>query len=44
MRIMGLNDAVHWFTWFVLCTSVMLITAILLAIILKVNRLFFARI
>jgi hypothetical protein len=38
MRIMGLNDSVHWFTWFVLCTTVMLFTAILLVIILKVSK------
>jgi hypothetical protein len=38
MRIMGLNDSVHWFTWFVLCTVVMIVTALLLVIILKVNN------
>jgi len=36
MRIMGLKDSVHWLTWFVLCTTVMIITAILLVLILKV--------
>ncbi|CAF4091856.1 unnamed protein product, partial [Adineta steineri] len=39
MRIMGLNDSVHWFTWFVLCTVVMLITAILLVLILKYGKI-----
>lgn len=38
MRIMGLNDSVHWFTWFVLCTVIMIITAVLLIVILKVNK------
>ncbi|CAF3364219.1 unnamed protein product [Rotaria sp. Silwood2] len=38
MRIMGLYDSVHWFTWFILCALIMVIPATLLAIILKVNR------
>lgn len=38
MRIMGLNDSVHWLTWFILCAAVMLTTATLLAIILKVTN------
>jgi hypothetical protein len=38
MRIMGLNDSVHWFTWFILCTSVMLFTAVLLVVVIKVNH------
>lgn len=37
MRIMGLNDSVHWLTWFILCTAVMLTTALLLVLILKVR-------
>jgi hypothetical protein len=40
MRIMGLNDSVHWFTWFILCTVIMMLTALLLVIILKVNSSF----
>jgi hypothetical protein len=36
MRIMGLNDSVHWFTWFILCAVVMMFNALLLVIILKV--------
>lgn len=39
MRIMGLYDSVHWFTWFVLCTVVMMSTALILVIILKVSCL-----
>ncbi|UJR30912.1 hypothetical protein I4U23_018422 [Adineta vaga] len=39
MRIMGLNDTVHWFTWFVLCTVVMLVTAIILVLILKFGKI-----
>ncbi|CAF2630332.1 unnamed protein product [Rotaria sp. Silwood2] len=39
MRIMGLNDSVHWFTWFILCTIVMIITATLLVIILKFGKI-----
>jgi len=34
---MGLNDSVHWFTWFVLCTVVMMFTAVLLAVVVKVK-------
>lgn len=34
---MGLKDSVHWLTWFILCTSVMVLIAILLAVLLKVN-------
>lgn len=37
MRIMGLKDSVHWLTWFVLCTVIMIVNAILLILILKVN-------
>jgi hypothetical protein len=40
MRIMGLKDSVHWFTWFILCTSVMMLTAILLVLLLKVDQSF----
>lgn len=36
---MGLYDSVHWLTWFVLCTAVMMFTALLLVIILKVSYL-----
>ncbi|CAM4887474.1 unnamed protein product [Rotaria socialis] len=39
MRIMGLNDSVHWFTWFVLCTAVMVTIALLLVIILKLGKI-----
>lgn len=39
MRIMGLNDSVHWFTWFVLCTTVMLMTALILVIVLKFGKI-----
>ncbi|CAF3834044.1 unnamed protein product [Rotaria magnacalcarata] len=39
MRIMGLNDSVHWFTWFVLCTAVMVTIALLLVIILKFGKI-----
>ncbi|CAF3930645.1 unnamed protein product, partial [Didymodactylos carnosus] len=35
MRIMGLYDTVHWFTWFIWCSTVMMITAIILVIIIK---------
>ncbi len=37
MRIMGLKDSVHWFTWFILCSTVMMLTAFLLVILLKVT-------
>ena len=36
MRIMGLKDAVHWLTWFILCTAVMMLTAFFLVLFLKV--------
>ncbi|CAF3444208.1 unnamed protein product [Rotaria sp. Silwood1] len=39
MRIMGLNDSVHWFTWFILCAVVMIITATILVIILKFGKI-----
>ncbi|CAF1011818.1 unnamed protein product [Rotaria sordida] len=39
MRIMGLNDSVHWFTWFILCFVVMITIAILLVIILKFGKI-----
>lgn len=37
MRIMGLNDSVHWLTWFILCTTVMLLIAFALVLLLKVS-------
>ncbi|CAF1095920.1 unnamed protein product [Adineta ricciae] len=39
MRIMGLKDSVHWLTWFILCTTVMLLIALLLALLLKFGKL-----
>jgi hypothetical protein len=38
MRIMGLNDSVHWLTWFIVCSVVMIIIALLLTIILIVSK------
>lgn len=38
MRIMGLKDSVHWFTWFVLCATVMMLTAFILVLLLKVRK------
>lgn len=44
MRIMGLKDTVHWFTWFVLCTTVMMFSAFLLVVLLKVTKNFMEKI
>ncbi|CAF4578630.1 unnamed protein product [Rotaria socialis] len=39
MKIMGLKDSVHWFTWFILCTTIMILTAILLVLLLKFGKI-----
>ncbi|CAM4819705.1 unnamed protein product [Rotaria magnacalcarata] len=39
MKIMGLKDSVHWFTWFILCTTAMILTAILLVLLLKFGKI-----
>ncbi|CAF1162270.1 unnamed protein product [Adineta steineri] len=39
MRIMGLNDSVHWFTWFILCTATMLLIAFFLILLLKFGKI-----
>ncbi|UJR15712.1 hypothetical protein I4U23_002647 [Adineta vaga] len=39
MRIMGLNDSVHWLTWFILCTTVMMLIAFLLVLLLKFGKI-----
>ncbi|CAF0829832.1 unnamed protein product [Rotaria sordida] len=37
MKIMGLQDSVHWFTWFILCTTIMILTAFILVLLLKLS-------
>ncbi|CAF3347478.1 unnamed protein product [Rotaria sp. Silwood1] len=39
MKIMGLKDSVHWFTWFVLCTTIMILTAFILVLLLKFGKI-----
>ncbi|CAF2628741.1 unnamed protein product [Rotaria sp. Silwood2] len=39
MKIMGLKDSVHWFTEFILCTTVIMFTAFLLVLLLKLKMI-----